>query len=145
MINENQKRIEVFLNNVDRSFPTPISQKQDLHLYAKKLCYKATLCIKKNNQKEIVSLVAGYTENVSDNIAFISLVATLKSEQHKGLAKKLINEFISICKEKGLYAVNLYTDRSNFAAIKMYESIGFTEWKLDYEPRPNDLHFIYYI
>ena len=137
-------QIENFLREVDRYFPVPLSRKQDLHDFSLKLHQKATLCYELSNG-EIEAMVAGYTENLVGNVAYVSVVATRKSSQGKGLASKLIKEFIAVCKEKRSGAVHLYTDKSNVAAIKMYRKIGFSDWILQDEPRPDDIHLIYYV
>lgn len=136
--------IEEFLKKVDKSFPTPLSQKQNLSEFALKLCEKATICEKREDGK-IVAIVAGYTENIVDNIAYISVVATTESARGKGYSKELIKEFFEICKIKKIKAVHLYTARTNIIAINMYHKIGFVELIVENEPRKNDLHLIYYI
>lgn len=138
------KLIEIFLNKVDSQFSVPLSQKQDLPEFAYKLYNKATICVD-TNVTDIVAMVAGYTDNLTDNIAYISIVATLPEYQGNGLASKLIKQFINICKEKNIEAIHLYTDSSNNIAIKMYKQLGFVEWVIPNEFRPKDKHLIYYI
>ncbi|MBO5312819.1 MAG: GNAT family N-acetyltransferase [Clostridia bacterium] len=138
----NTEKIEKFLRLVDKDFPVPLSCKQDLSQLARKLCEKGTLCAREENG-EIVALVAGYTDNLENNIAYISVVATRKDARGKGYARALVCEFIDICREKGIDAVHLYTVHSNTSAVKMYNSIGFMEWVVEDEPRKNDLHLIY--
>lgn len=90
-------------------------------------------------------MVAGYTDNVIDQLGYISIVATLPDYQRQGLARKLVLEFIKECESKNLRGVHLYTAYSNTGAIKMYLNIGFVEYKCINEARPNDLHLIYHI
>lgn len=141
---DSAQKILEFLKAVDKDFPIPLSEKQDLEALAKKFCEKATLCTKEENG-EIVALVAGYTENLESNKAYISVVGTLEKARGKGYAKALVREFIDICKEKNIDAVHLYTVHANTAAVNMYKSIGFVEWKMENEPRKDDLHLIYYL
>lgn len=138
------QKIEAFLIKVDKSFPVPLSNKQNLKDFAIKLNEKATICIKEENG-EILSMVAGYTESLENNIAYISVVATLENARGKGYAKALVKDFINICKKKRIKAVHLYTVATNLSAVKMYKSIGFGKFILENEPRKNDLHLIYYI
>lgn len=140
----NFEKLKSFLLSTDKSFPTPLSQKQDLDELAAKFIDKATLCYTEENG-EITALVAGYTENVTNDMAYISVVATLPEKQGKGLASGLVAEFISRARSKNLKSVHLYTDRSNVGAIKMYCKLGFVEWIYYGEPRPRDLHLIYNI
>lgn len=133
-----------FLKKVDCLFPIPLSEKQDLKILSEKLFEKGTIRVAMDDGK-IISMVAGYTENMIDNRAYISVVATLEEYAGKGIAKKLIKEFIDVCKNKKIDAVHLYAVPSNVIAVNMYKNLGFVEWKLNDEPRKEDLHFIYYI
>ena len=140
----NVEKIEEFLNTVDEYFPIPLSQKQNLKALSLKLYEKGTVVTREENGK-IVSMLAGYTDNLENNLAYISVVATEKNAQGKGYSKALLNEFLQICKDKGVSAVHLYTTKGNATAIRLYESVGFVEYKPDNEPRPDDLHLICYI
>lgn len=136
------KQLYEFLKKVDNTFPVPISEKQNLSEYAEKLLKQATLCCEFENE-EIVSMVAGYTDNLTDNIAYIALVATVDIAQGKGYAKKLILDFINICEKKGISSAHLYTHITNEKAINMYKSMGFRDYVMKNEPRPDDVHLIY--
>lgn len=138
------KKIENFLYEVDGSFPIPLSQKQTLSVFAQKLCMKATLCTEIVDDK-IVAAVAGYTDNVLEKRGYISLVATIPEYQGKGLASKLLKQFLKIARGKNLDAVHLYTVPANTAAVEMYKKLGFVKWQIPDEQRPNDLHLIYYL
>lgn len=139
-----EKELYEFLKDVDLSFPIPLSQKQDLLQFAKKLLTVATL-VTVYQDDELVSLVAGYTENVVNNMAYISVVATKEKARKQGYGKRTVKEFIAISKKKGLKAVHLYTVPSNLGAVNLYKNIGFTELFLENEPRKEDLHLVYYI
>lgn len=132
-----------FLHKADQLFPIPLSTKHNLKEFAEKLCDKATMCtaIEDGN---IVALLAGYTDNVENNLGYISIVATLPQAQGKGYGTLLIREFLDIARTKGLRAVHLYAVRENIPAMRMYNKLGFEDYVLDDEPRPNDAHLIYY-
>lgn len=138
------EKVERFLRAVDKTFPVPLSERQDLTDFAKKLIEKATICTK-TADGEIVSLVAGYTENTTENMGYISVVATKEEYRGQGLAKELLREFIDVAEAKGLSAVHLYAVPENTAAINMYENLGFEPYIVKGEPRPDDAHLIYYI
>lgn len=138
------RMVKSFLQKVDQIFPTALSEKQKLDEFADKLCTKATLCAAYEGN-EIVSMVAGYTENIVDNKAYISIVATCPEKQGRGYASKLVKEFIAICDTKGIEAVHLYAASVNCPALNMYARLGFEEWIIPNEPRPEDIHLIYYL
>lgn len=133
-----------FIKQVEKDFPTPISAKTDLMEYAQKLYSNATLCTAEDNG-QIVAMAAGYTENTVNNVAYMTMVASLPEYRGKGLAKQLVTEFIDRAKSKRLKAVHLYAVRENEAAMNLYKSIGFVEWHLENEKRPEDVHLIHYL
>lgn len=135
------EQLRDFLVQVDHTFPIPLSQKQDLSDYARKLWEKATLCYELRGDR-IISLVAGYTENVQNNIGYIAVVATLPEARGQHLASLLVQRFIRICREHRLSAVHLYTTPDNHAAKRLYRRLGFVNWELPDEPRPQDTHLI---
>lgn len=136
-------QIEMFLNKVDNSFPVPLSDKQDLCRFAEKLQENATICAEMVNG-EVVAAVFGYIQNVENNRGYISVVATVEEYRGSGFASKLVKQFLKVAEQKRLSAVHLYTAKSNKKARAMYEKIGFQEWKQENEPRPDDIHLIYY-
>ncbi len=138
------KQIELFLQKVDCSFPIPLSQKQELGAFARKLCEKATICTVMENEK-IVAMAAGYIENVVDQMGYISVVATVQEAQGKGYASRVISDFLLRARDQGLKAVHLYTSPTNKIALRMYERLGFERYDLENEPRPYDVHLLYRI
>lgn len=138
------KKVELFLSMVDKDFPISLSEKVDLKEYAKKLCNKASVFYEEEKD-EIIAMLAGYTEDLSDNIAYIALLATLTKYRGRGLAKKLMIDFFALCREKNIAAVHLYTTANNQSAQKLYKDLGFKNYTPKNEPRPNDVHLIYYL
>ena len=136
-----KNQLLTFLRRVDKSFPTPLSEKCDLEIFADKLLEKADIFYE-IDEEEIVSLIAGYTENVVDNLAYVSILATLESHRGRGLGKQCLEKFILLAEEKGMSAVHLYTDRENKAAVAMYLGAGFVPFIVENESRPDDLHLI---
>ena len=133
-----------FLHQVDKLFPVPLSAKQNLDDFARKLCEKATLCVAHDGEV-IVALVAGYTDHVVDNMGYISIAATLPQVQGRGYSSSLIREFLDIAREKQLQAVHLYAVRENAPAMHMYRKLGFVDYYVKDEPRPKDAHLILYL
>ena len=134
-----------FLVKVNNLFPTHLSNKTNLNDFAIKLYNKTTLCVALSKNNEILSLVAGYTENLVNNMAYISVVATLPQACGQELATKQIQNFFKICKSKKIPAVHLYTSPNNFKAINLYKKLGFIKLEAENETRPLDLHLIRYI
>lgn len=138
--NITNKMLLDFLLKVDKAFSVPLSHKQNLTFFADKLMEKGTICAKVRNN-EILSLVAGYTDNVINNQAYISLVATISAMYGRGFAKKLVKDFVE-ANDKSLDFVHLYTVATDIAAVSMYRILGFVEYKAENETRPDDLHLI---
>lgn len=137
-----------FLNSVDTTFPIPLSERQPLADYVNKLMRYGTLCAETRRDPQrlkIVSLCAGYTDNVTNNMGYISVVATLPSMYGKGLAKKCVTDFIEIAASKNLDAVHLHAVESNVAAVNMYRGLGFEKYNCDNETCPNKLHLILWL
>lgn len=133
-----------YLIEVDQLFPVALSDKVVLGEYAKKLCTKATLCIEKR-ENQYVGVVAGYTENIENGLAYISLVGVRPQYSGKGIASKLIKEFLDVCRSKHIKKAHVYTDVRNEKAIAMYEKLGFERYYPLHENRPEDVHFIIHI
>ena len=50
--------------------------------------------------EKIVGVVAGYTDNIVDEMVYIAMVSVLQEMQNHGITKKLIENFCNKCKEK---------------------------------------------
>lgn len=130
-----------YFKNVDSLFPEPLSTKCILNEFVEKLLSKGTLC-PEIWDGELVGLVAGYTDNLVNDMAYITTVAVVEKAKHHGIANKLINDFCRICQDKQIKNIHLYTSRDNIQAITLYRKIGFTDYTIENEPRPEDLHLI---
>ena len=142
MKNNTIRRYFDFLSKIDQEFPIPLSNKTDLKIYAKKLYDLANVkCV--YNGENIVAMVAGYIDNCKSNCAYIALVGVLREYRGKGMATKLIREFMKECADKGISRIDLYTHQSNINAINMYKKIGFYEKKDSKDSRPDDVHLFF--
>lgn len=135
------EEIEIFLNAVDHDFPVALSQKTDLKEYAKKLFDNATICYEYQNGV-IATMVAGYTKNLTGNLAFVSIMATRKEYRGQGLASKQLAKFLEECRKVGASGAHVYAVESNLPAVATYKKLGFEKYELENEPRPDDLHLI---
>ncbi|MDD7646443.1 MAG: GNAT family N-acetyltransferase [Ruminococcus bromii] len=131
-----------FLRAVDGDFPVPLSARAELTAYTEKLLSRATLCADYKNGA-LCALVAGYTENLPADMAYIALAATRQTDRRQGRAYRLMQDFLAVCAQKNIPAVHLYTDPSNTAAIGLYRRLGFVPYRPKDEPRPMDGHWIY--
>lgn len=133
-----------FLIRVDRLFPVPLSEKTKLCDLERKLSNFGTLGIVRQNGK-IVSLCAGYANDYLNFLAYISVVASLPEYSGKGYGKIAVSEFIEKAKRAGMRAVHLYVVKENIPAVKLYERLGFVDYIVENEPRPEDRHLILYL
>lgn len=138
-----KEEIEKFLRIVDKTFPIPLSEKTNLSTYAEKLEKRATICTIKDRKGNILSMFAGYTENVINKMAYGSMLATVPESRGLGYGSKLVKKFLNTAREKELCAVHLYAVESNKSVLKMYETLGFERWHPKDESRPEDVHLIY--
>lgn len=90
-------------------------------------------------------MCAGYTNDIETRLAYIFVVATLSEYMGKGYGKVVVQKFIEKAKQDGMQAVCLYADKSNKTALHMYEKLGFRDWNVIDEPRPEDKHLIHYL
>ena len=132
------------IEKVDTLFPVPLSKKISLHELAHKLYSNGLLSIIRENN-EIVAIVGGYANDKESGLAYISIVATISGYMGKGYGTAAVKKFAYMCKEKGMKAIHLYAVMSNVSAIKMYKKIGFMDYFIENEPRPNDAHLILYL
>lgn len=139
------KEILEFLQAVNFDFPVPLEKKVDLTEYAQKIKEKATLFAIKEEMSSIRGLIAGYTNNIESNLAYIALLAVRSNERGKGLSKILLKKFLEDCQEKGIQRVHLYTTKNNVVAQNLYKRFGFVPYVLNDEMRKEDVHLICHI
>ena len=130
-----------FIKKINYDFPIPVSEKVDLNEYCEKLWEKAEL-VAEVQDEEIRGLVAGYMNDLENGSAYISLVGVSRDFRNQGLGKKLVHQFVLLCREKQIRSVNLYTHKTTQAAIKMYEGLGFEIDSEGNQNRMDDIHFI---
>jgi len=85
----------------------------------------------------------GYTNDLQNRIAYLSLLCVKEKYRGQGIAKKLLILFFELCKEKEMKTIHLYTHKTNISAINLYKSIGM---KIDnISDRPDDIHLCAYL
>lgn len=140
--NITEKELYNYLVQVDNDFPVALSDKLELTKLSKKLYERADVVVERVGGR-VVGIVAGYATNSQTDIAFISIVSVSKFFRGQKLGEKMIRTFLNLaynCKCKG---VELYTTKDNYVALRCYEKIGFTNYVLENETRPKDVHLIY--
>jgi len=79
-----------------------------------------------------------WTKVHPDPIGEVYVVGVDPSAQGTGLGRALTLAGLHHLRSLGLPAVMLYVDESNVAAVKLYESLGFTRWNVDVMYAPAD-------
>ena len=67
---------------------------------------------------------------------YIYDLAVAKQHRRKGIATKLINDLRQIALERGAYVIYVQADRTDEAAIKLYESLGTKEDVFHFDIKP---------
>ena len=133
-----------FLKKVERLFPVPLSEREQLTTLASKFETYGTVSYVRENGK-IIAICAGYTNDQEQRLGYISVVASLPEYTNKGYGKVAVQGFIEKAKNAGMKAIHLYADKENKAALNMYGKLGFVDWIIPDELRPEDKHLIRWI
>ena len=120
--NNLEKDIIEFLKKIDSLFKIPLSQKIDLEEYSKKIVRNADVFLALDNES-IVGIVVGYNNDKEFKISNMSILAVLNEYQGKGVARRLVNNFLDLAKNKKMEKVKLSTVDAR--ALKLYESLNF--------------------
>lgn len=100
--------------------------------YAKKMCQFGTISYEED--KDVLGMVIGYTSNTVNNLSYITQVFVLPEMRGRGIAGRLLDQYIQYCKDIDLDGIWLTTEHDNDKAIKLYQSRGFKieEYNHDY-------------
>lgn len=92
--------------------------------YLKKLEDKAELIV--HTQPEgCAGFVFFYCNDPKQYASYITLIMTVPSARKLGIATALINYVLNITRQRGFQYCQLEVKKDNFAALALYESIGF--------------------
>lgn len=119
-----EETILSLLKDVDSEFHPNLSNKTDLHLFAKKAIEIAHCEYEEDENGNLKGLVVGYTNDIQNGYSYISLVAVSPNYRKRGIAKKLITQFIAYAK-KLIYIKKIGIHTNNPIALSMYQNIGF--------------------
>ena len=120
--NNLEKCVIEFLKKIDSLFKIPLSQKINLEEYSKKIIRNADVFLAFDSES-IVGIVVGYNNDKELKISNMSILVVLNEYQGKGIAKKLVNNFLDLAKNKKMEKVKLSTVDTR--ALKLYESLNF--------------------
>ena len=67
---------------------------------------------------------------------YIYDLAVARQHRRKGIATKLINNLRQIARERRAYVIYVQADRTDDAAIKLYESLGIKEEVFHFDIKP---------
>ncbi len=117
-----------YVRALDKELPTPLSERVSLEEYTSKIYCKAhTEAIVVDGK--IISAAIGYTENLTDNLSYITLLGTLPCGQNKGYAGKVLSRYIEYCVSKNIDGIHLHTEKNNIAARNFYKKYGFVDFQ----------------
>lgn len=95
-----------------------------LDAYARKLAEKGTIAYELEDGR-LVCGVIGYTHDTPDQGSYITQVATLKSHRRRGIAQRLLVEYLDYARHEGICYVWLTTGMEDTADQRLYEKCGF--------------------
>ena len=90
-------------------------------------------CYDKKNNNKFIGVIIGNCENKKNNKkqGYIAMLAVEIEYRKKGIGKKLVLNLLKILKD--VYHINEYsieTEVDNYAALYLYESLGFIRTKM---------------
>lgn len=112
------------LEQVDGEFSPPLSQRLSLDSYANKLVDNAVI-FPLIECGRLSAFVAMYCNDPDGKSAYITMVATAPTARGKGTAAGLVELSIQHARSRGFSQVALEVYRSNVAALKLYNKLGF--------------------
>lgn len=113
-----------FINNVDKTFPVPISDRVDIVSFTKKILERAII-LQAVIDDEIVGLSSFYANDFGNMKAYLTFIAVKSNYMNMGIASKLIIKMFVILKDIGMVTVEAITDENNNIARTLYEKLGF--------------------
>ena len=119
-----REKFKKYVKEVEGDFPIPLSERVDLEEYADKLYYDSTLICEEENS-EIIGFVAGYINETESMQAYVSILSVHKNARGKGLARKLMTQFVEECRKKNFRKVSLHSNVSNTIAYELWLKLGF--------------------
>ena len=89
------------MTRIDNLFPIPLSNKESLAILSSKLEKYGTISYIRE-QGRIISMCAGYANNLQEQRGYISVVAVLPEYSNKGYGKVAVQGFLEKAKNAGM-------------------------------------------
>ena len=109
--------------NPKRALDFDVSVSSPKHL-REKLANPERLMLVAEKSKKIVGVALGQIIGES-GLAKLGWIGVQPEEQHQGIGKALLKEFIKRCKQKGCHKITLYTLPVLIPAVNLYLKCGF--------------------
>lgn len=107
----------------DQHFVPPLSERTDIHHYAKKLREYALTC-EAWQQRLLVGLVAAYL-NPTEGSCYISNVSVLSNHAGQGLATRLVKTLLTHVLTLNITRASLEVSAQCQPALRLYQKLGF--------------------
>jgi ribosomal protein S18 acetylase RimI-like enzyme len=117
--------IRTHLAHCDADFVPPLSGRVDIDAYAAKIAGHAER-FEAWVGRELVGMVAAYCNDPSRHAGFITSVSIVPERRGEGIASRLLEDCIQYARCARFALIRLNVDRSNAAAIRLYERCGFS-------------------
>lgn len=119
---ENYEQLKKNLIYYNDYFSVTLSERVgSLEEYAKKLYDKASnFEIVDKNDKNL-GMISFYSNDLIDNIGFLTLIVVNKKNSNRGMGSKLINFAEEYCRNKGMKKMRLEVLKNNEPALKFYK------------------------
>ena len=113
-----------YLNKIEKDFPIPLSERVNIHEYAKKVLNKGVV-LGIEYAGCLVSASLFYCNDTKHKIAYLTLLGTLCGYHGLGYAQDLLEATIEFCKKMKMDYLCLDVDIKNTKAISLYSKYGF--------------------
>lgn len=100
--------------------------------YEHRMAENGTLLLVAEENSEIVGFLFGFLDPspvLKRPTALLDALFVCEEHRSKGIGKALALRFREWAKEQGVYAIELKVMSQNTAALRLYESLGFSETK----------------
>lgn len=117
-------RLTALLEELDQSYIPPVSSRQDINDYCRKLITNGEIFILKDGGVEL-GFVAVYVNDQKGKCAFISSIGIKPKYRGSGMGKVLVDHVTAVARESGMHKIRLEVSRRNKAAQQLYIKCGF--------------------